>query len=273
MNQLNPQDYNHLNSQNILAYMRALEALPQIQGFETDWGIAINTPVNSPALNFVVSKEIESIDLQRMAEYSTGFYSDFNSSFSWWPLPGGSLQELQGILLFLGFTMEYFSPWMALDLKSNDSCRHFSLTDQFSIYNSKQPDSAPIFLTWSEAYCEGFDLANHQSSGLRLYTSDLIASQDPNLYLFALAENLETVATGLLYQTGHTAGLYSISVRPDYRGYGLGKTLTQSILQFAKNLGCTVAILQSSEAGKNFYQNLGFIQTWLSPVYKWEYSK
>ena len=54
----------------------------------------------------------------------------------------------------------------------------------------------------------------------------------------------------------------NIAVAEDYRGRGIGKQLTQSLLQYLSNLGACYATLEvrvSNERAQNLYRGLGFV--------------
>ena len=57
------------------------------------------------------------------------------------------------------------------------------------------------------------------------------------------------------------AHVTNIAVLPEYRGKGIGRKLTEALLQYASNLGVVYATLEvrrSNEVAKRMYQALGF---------------
>jgi ribosomal protein S18 acetylase RimI-like enzyme len=265
-------DYNLLNKANILAYMRSLIKLPCNSGWQSDWGIALNTPVNSPALNFIVNQPIDNpASIPQMIQDTIQFFSKTKSAFSWWPLVDSLTPEIEFYLISAGFSVEYIAPWMAAELDNKLEISAEIPDKTFTIHNSNQDDAAIQFTNWAEAYCKGFNIAEELFPELITYTTAMLTAKDPCLNLFAINKDGRTAATGLLFISEQTAGLYSISVLPRFRGLGLGKFMTQSLMNFAQKRGCRAAILQSSIDGCGLYQRLGFRQTGFSPVYKYTF--
>ena len=57
------------------------------------------------------------------------------------------------------------------------------------------------------------------------------------------------------------AHVTNVAVLEEYRGQGIGKKLTQALMQYAANLGVTYATLEvrrSNERAQNLYKTLGF---------------
>ncbi|NMC52698.1 MAG: GNAT family N-acetyltransferase [Chloroflexi bacterium] len=247
--------------------MRALAGLPGSRGFESDWGVGLHTPANSSAMNFVFSYADATFDTGDLIAQAQAFFDCHNpaTAYSWWPAVHSQTLELQTALLAAGFQTGYSAAWMAADVSIvPDSW--VAWPQGCSLQTSRGPNP-PDAEAWAEAYLCGYDHPETIRDGVRLFVADLFACEDPGLHLFAVASERQTIATGLLYCFEETAGLYSITVHPEWRGKGLGTRLTQSLLQFARQAGCKTAILQSSLAGQSVYLRLGFTQTGAAPFY------
>jgi len=57
------------------------------------------------------------------------------------------------------------------------------------------------------------------------------------------------------------AGIYHVGVVPIARGLGIGKAVTQAACLYARDKGYRYAVLNSTDAGRNMYQRLGFTTT------------
>ncbi len=79
---------------------------------------------------------------------------------------------------------------------------------------------------------------------------------------FASARIGESVAGfGLAVLDREAVGLFDIVVRPDFRGAGLGRALTTSLLEFGRAAGAKFAYLQVFDANRvarGLYERLGF---------------
>ena len=70
--------------------------------------------------------------------------------------------------------------------------------------------------------------------------------------------NGEPVATALTYTGDATVGVYNVATREAWRRRGYGAAITRQAIRAAAAGGATVAILQSSAAGRGVYESLGF---------------
>lgn len=68
----------------------------------------------------------------------------------------------------------------------------------------------------------------------------------------------EPAATALTYTGDGTVGIYNVATREAWRRRGLGTAITRHAIVDAAAAGATVAILQSSPAGRGVYESLGF---------------
>jgi ribosomal protein S18 acetylase RimI-like enzyme len=68
----------------------------------------------------------------------------------------------------------------------------------------------------------------------------------------------EPVATALTYTGDGTVGIYTVGTREAWRRRGFGAAITRHAIRDAAEAGATVAILQTSAAGRGVYESLGF---------------
>ena len=52
--------------------------------------------------------------------------------------------------------------------------------------------------------------------------------------------------------------IWSVYTEPNYRGKGVGKTLTKRAVDHLRSIGCTDVVLHASDAGAAIYEQLGF---------------
>lgn len=70
--------------------------------------------------------------------------------------------------------------------------------------------------------------------------------------------NAKPVATSQRFSSGNVAGLYFVSVLPEYRRRGFGEAMTWRAVTDGLREGCDVAYLQSSDMGLPIYRRIGF---------------
>lgn len=78
---------------------------------------------------------------------------------------------------------------------------------------------------------------------------------------WVVEENEKIVATGAVQMHDATAELKSLYVHRDFRRHGLGQTLTEMAMDFARDKGATEMIMWSDtrfEAAHRLYERLGF---------------
>lgn len=68
----------------------------------------------------------------------------------------------------------------------------------------------------------------------------------------------ETIGTAATIVHGDVAGIYNIGVLEAHRGQGHGWDLTAAAVRAGISDGCSVAVLQSSDAGLGIYERMGF---------------
>ena len=87
------------------------------------------------------------------------------------------------------------------------------------------------------------------------------ATQEQCLPLVAEAEG-EIVATGVGTANGRAGWIGSIFVAPDHRGSGLGRAITEAIIDWLDSAGCRTLVLVATSDGRRLYERMGFeVQT------------
>lgn len=82
-------------------------------------------------------------------------------------------------------------------------------------------------------------------------------SQSFKLFLGKLGDSY--CSCGIVYlDENNIAGIHMIGTLPKFRGRGLGKIMTQHLIQVAQKYGSQYIYLVASEAGERIYQKIGF---------------
>lgn len=79
------------------------------------------------------------------------------------------------------------------------------------------------------------------------------------VFFYLYESNGRSLGCGILYMdSNQLAGLHMIGTLKEGRGQGIGKKMTQFLLQKGKSEGAKIAVLQASAMGENIYRRLGF---------------
>jgi GNAT superfamily N-acetyltransferase len=85
----------------------------------------------------------------------------------------------------------------------------------------------------------------------------IIDSKNIDLYLYKIVDNF--LCCGIIfYDSLNNAGLHMIGTVPDERGKGIGKQMTQKLINEAKSKNKSYRVLHASKMGKPIYLKLGF---------------
>jgi GNAT superfamily N-acetyltransferase len=86
---------------------------------------------------------------------------------------------------------------------------------------------------------------------------DFAVSQPECRPVVAMADG-EIVGTGVGTANGHVGWVGTIWVAPDRRGAGLGRALTQAVIDWLESAGCESLVLVATAEGRRLYERMGF---------------
>jgi GNAT superfamily N-acetyltransferase len=97
--------------------------------------------------------------------------------------------------------------------------------------------------------------------GVRREWLEFATSQPACVPLVAVADG-RVVATGVGTANGPAGWIGTIFVEPGWRGRGLGRAITQAILDRLDSAGCRTIVLVATTEGRRLYERMGFeVQT------------
>ena len=109
------------------------------------------------------------------------------------------------------------------------------------------------------------DVQNLYSANMEYYKEAI--PRGDHVAVFAEIEGITAGCGGLcLYRelpspdnpTGQCAYLMNIYTRQEYRKQGIGKSVVEWLVSYAKKQGITKIYLETSECGRSLYESLGF---------------
>lgn len=91
--------------------------------------------------------------------------------------------------------------------------------------------------------------------------ADIIAAIEPEVGLFAVERDGETLSTAICVQDGELAGLFEVATAAAVRGQGFGRRVVSSALKWARLRGARTAWLQveaDNAPARALYDSLGY---------------
>ncbi|WP_143032135.1 GNAT family N-acetyltransferase [Tenacibaculum sp. MAR_2009_124] len=86
-----------------------------------------------------------------------------------------------------------------------------------------------------------------------------LANKSTKSQLFLFQNNEDTLGCGIVFfDSKNNAGLHMIGTLPEGRGKGIGKSITKTLLQEAKNQNANYAVLNASAMGEPIYLKFDF---------------
>ncbi|MEW1569385.1 GNAT family N-acetyltransferase [Streptomyces sp. NPDC093509] len=105
-----------------------------------------------------------------------------------------------------------------------------------------------------ETLAEGFGVP---AEAFKIFTEPSLAAKEGLTFYSAEVDGI-AVGTGMAAISGDLLGVYNISVVPEHRQQGHGRTITTEIIRAGYEVGATTAYLYSSDMGEPLYTSIGF---------------
>lgn len=173
--------------------------------------------------------------------------------FFWvdWPVVG--TPGLSSYLNTRGISLTTFSlPLMARGLRD---LPRVSLPKEVELVRVQTPQDQD---DWLNVFMAGFE----EPEGARLDFQQILVNSlsepQPVFEHFLARWQGQACATSTVLRANCGAGIYHVTTLPSFRGRGLGKALTLTVMQAAQNVGYATAILAATPSGFPLYQRLGF---------------
>lgn len=134
-------------------------------------------------------------------------------------------------------------------MDKNVEIRRMTVADIPAVH---QIEADTFAMPWSER-------SFHQELETNPCARYLVAARDGKILGYAGA--------WIVLDEGHVT---NIAVAKEERGAGIGRLLTESLLQYAANLGAsylTLEVRKSNEIAQNLYKSLGFVKVSVRPKY------
>jgi len=182
----------------------------------------------------------------------------------WWTGPSTTPVDLGMRLVAHGLHYSARLPGMACDLHAlNEDLASPSSLRISRVRNRRQ------LAGWVTAFARGFDTSPEAADGWYRLNMALGLADELPWRLYAGYVHGQPVATAALHLGAGVAGIYCVSTIPSARRQGIGAALVVAALRDAREEGCRVGILHSSELGMGVYRRLGFQEYCSIGAYSW----
>lgn len=175
--------------------------------------------------------------------------------------PAGASTVARDAAIAAGFADGGCMPAMAVDI---DRLAPTRLPDGYELL---RVGAQPHGHAWASALATGYGLPLGLTRRLSPVAVASDGADDAQTQFFAVLRDGNVVGTSMLFLDDGVAGIYSVAVRADERGKGLGAHATAEPLRVARRLGYRVGVLQSSQAGHSVYLGLGFADVAEVPMF------
>lgn len=242
--------------QNLVYVFRELaRTLPGAEVHENDELFWVLTPIRIALFNSLFAARLDPSSADAAIEAVKARALATGVPMLWWVLPDDLPADLATRLTAAGFRHVDTSPCMSLDLGSA------------SLDSAERGEGAFRVATVStEADARAWSDVLGEASGLPQAFSDayvpfaVAVAQNPTgpMRNYGLWLDGTLVATSSLAFNDGVAGIYNVATLPHARRKGFATVLTAHAVRDGRELGASVAILQSSKAGFGVYKGLGF---------------
>ena len=149
-----------------------------------------------------------------------------------------------------------------------ESCRRARLepgpeSPEMILLSDRSPASSPEgdcrraeVLSDLRTFQTTFSLANQLPESNFWVAERLLQSPEWDLFVGYLDN--KPVCTGVGFTSNAVTGVWGIATMPEHRGRGLGRAVTQAVVEAGKSKGARAAHLWATELGFPVYQKMGF---------------
>lgn len=209
-----------------------------------------NTGASNPILNCVYSFDGNDVGIEPNAKQILGTFKARGLPHCWWTETTSEPPQLKETLREHGKKLLGEFLGMALNLSEIES---ESVAHDLAISRISTNDE---FSAWGCVIARAFHFIE---SDAELYTSLFVkaGSKGPFFHLTG-QKNGRVVSVGTILCTEEGAYIYNVATAKNERGKGYGSSITQALIEIARENGQTRVALVSSQEAASIYRKLGF---------------
>jgi hypothetical protein len=235
---------------NFVLYFRLFAGLPNITFVEE--GVTWLVNAQGEPDNHVLRTRLKGEDVDREIDRALQQIGRLTTHIDWLVFPGCRPSDLGQRLEARGMIGGRAGNWMAARLESRSNTA--ATPDGFTV---RKVNSDAMLEEWRQISGAGFGMdvqVYYDAYARHGYGPDACSLH------YTGYQGSQPVTSATLLLSDGIAGLFDISTPPPLRRQGYGSAITTFIMQEAKDLGCQMAWLWSSDQGKGMYSRLGFVE-------------
>jgi len=210
--------------------------------------LAIHSGYNSTAFN-ISSLTGPTPHLPTVLKTVTSHYDRLRTGSALWLCEQYAAAPDRAAMLAFGYSFQQSAPGM---LAQRFPAPRHALTNDLTI---RRVETAPEALVFAHLVSVIF----HVSFPLCQCIYGNLDVWRPPVYGFLAYRVEEPVACAMVTAADGVAGFYSVGTLPHFQGRRYGENIMRHAAAYSEtHLGCSLSVLQSSPAGRNLYDRLGF---------------
>ncbi|PKB64596.1 MAG: hypothetical protein BZY80_02410 [SAR202 cluster bacterium Io17-Chloro-G2] len=215
--------------------------------------------------NLVLQAETPSAGPETVIEAAIAKARSRQVPMGWWVGPSNPFPGMSQLLEAKSFFHAATLTGMAVDLRTLNETA--SVPPGFTI---SEVTNAGDLGTWCRIMSDVSEFPGFvKTAWLEMY-QEIRIIDNPQWRLYLGTHNGTAVSTSALFLGAGVAGIHGVTTLPEFRGRGIGQAMTKSPLLDARNQGCQVGVLYSSEMAVNIYRKLGFQVYGQGDIYVWQ---
>jgi GNAT superfamily N-acetyltransferase len=220
----------------------------------------------SPYLNRVVESQLNSDTADAAISHVRSAFDRRNAAVTWFVERDDQPADLGERLQRHGFGR--YEDWIGMAHTLCGLGRPPSVPKTTTIVDVQNPEQRR---DWLRVVTRSFEFPRSARECLYRSLDSIADNGDTGANSRALLahQNGEPVAACSLFVRDEVAGIYLVSTLPEHRGQGYGSFITWWALRAARDLGCRLAVLQSTSQAAGMYESLGFCRHSTIQVYRY----
>ncbi len=229
------------------------------------------TGLPDPYLNRVICPRFGERNAEQQVSRTIDFFKTRNLPHAWWIGASSTPDWIGEILVEKGLVKsEWDWPTMAADLRTLDESKLLEIANRSGVVLNQVETKSDLDI-WinllSEIYTE---LSTYTAEAFRqIFRIRLAEGKTSAAKNFMAMIDDEPVGMSSIYFGAGVAGLYAIGTLTEYQRRGIGAAVTLKALLYGIKRGYEISVLQSTKAGFNMYNRLGFKEYFKWKTYYW----